>query len=92
MQGIALNLLPILTREFRIAVYAVPYDEAERPAQGGEQAVMRQLNEGGGYQPYWTMFEPFEGARRLELGPSDNTYATLDCRDSGIEGGAACWC
>ena len=85
MQGIALNLLPILTREFRIAVYAVPYDEAERPDQGGEQAVMRQLNEGGGYQPYWTMFEPFKGAQRLELGPFDNTYATLDALRRGLE-------
>ena len=78
MQRIALNMLPILTRKFRIAMYVVPYAGEERPVRDGEHAVLRQLNAGGGYRPHWTLFEPFEGARRVELGPTDNNYATLE--------------
>ena len=73
MQGIALNLLPILTREFRIAIYIVPETGKERPVHDGERAVLRQLNEDGEYKSYWTLFEPFDGARRRGTGARSTT-------------------
>ena len=85
MQGIALNLLPVLTRDFRITMYAVPSHGEERPVYAGERAVLRRLNEGGEYKPYWTLFEQFDGARRVDLGPFENTYATLEALRRALE-------
>ena len=85
MQGIALNLLPVLARDFRITLYAVPSRGEERPVHAGERAVRRRLNEGGEYKPYWTLFEPFDGARRVDLGPFENTYATVEALRRALE-------
>ena len=70
MQGIALNFLPVLTRDFRITMYAVPSRGEERPVYAGERAVLRRLKEGEEYKPYWTLFEPFDGAIQVDLEPS----------------------
>lgn len=67
MQGIALNLLPVLTLDFRVTMYTVPSRGEERPVYGGVESVLRHLNEGREYKPYWTLFEPFDGARRVDL-------------------------
>ena len=85
MQGIALNFLPVLTRNFRIALYTVPSRGEERPVYAGERAVLRHLNEGGEYKPYWTLFEAFDGARRVDLEPFDNTYATVGALRRALE-------
>ena len=66
-------------------MYVVPDAGEERPVHGGEGAVLRRLNEGGEYKPYWTLFEAFDGARRVELGPFDNTYATLEALRRALE-------
>ena len=78
MQGIALNFLPVLTLDFRIAMYAVPSRGEERPVHAGERAVLRHLSEGEEYKPYWTSFESFDGAKQVNLEPFENTYVTLD--------------
>lgn len=78
MQGIALNFLPVLTQDFRITMYVVPSRGDERPVHAGEVAVLRRLREGEEYKPYWTLFQAFDGARRVDLEPFENTYATVD--------------
>ena len=78
MQGIALNFLPVLTQDFRITIYAAPSRGEERPVYAGERAVLRHLREGEEYKPYWTLFRAFDGARRVDLDPFENTYATVD--------------
>lgn len=85
MQGIALNFLPILTRDFRITTYVVPYTEEQRPAHASEKATMRRLCLDEEYKPYWTFFEAVDGARRVDLEPSDNTYATVDAVRRALE-------
>ena len=85
MQGIALNLLPVLTLDFRVTMYTVPSRGEERPVYGGVEAVLRHLNEGGEYKPYWTLFEPFDGARRVDLEPFENTYATVEALRRSLE-------
>ena len=85
MQGIALNFLPILTQDFRITMYAAPSQGRERPVCAGENAVLRSLLEGEEYTPHWTLFEAFDGARRVELDPFENTYATMDALRRSIE-------
>lgn len=78
MQGIALNFLPVLTRDFRITMYVVPNHGDERPVHADESAVLRRLREGEEYKPYWTLFQAFDGARRVDLEPFENTYVTVD--------------
>ena len=78
MQGIALNFLPVLTLDFRIALYATPSRGEERPVHAGERAVLRHLKEGGEYKPYWTSFESFDDAKQVDLEPFENTYVTVD--------------
>ncbi len=51
----------------------------------GEKAVLRRLNEDGEYKPYWTMFEEFDGARRVDLAPFENTYATVGALRRALE-------
>lgn len=85
MQGIALNFLPVLTRDFRVTMYTVPFGGEERPVYAGEKAVLRHFEEGGDYKPYWTVFEAFEGGRRLDLEPFDNTYATVEALRRALE-------
>ena len=85
MQGIALNFLPVLTRDFRVTMYSVPFRGEERPVYAGERAVLRHFEEDGNYKPYWTVFEAFDGARRLDLGPFDNTYATVEALRRALE-------
>ena len=91
MQGIALNFLPVLTQDFRITMYAMPNRGEEKPVHAGESAVLRHLREGEEYKPYWTLFEAFDGARRVDLKPSENTYATVDAlRRALAESCASC--
>ena len=61
-----------------------------------KRAVLRHLNEGEEYKPYWTLFEAFDGAKQVDLEPFENTYVTLDalrraldesCR-SGLKAGS----
>ena len=85
MQAIALNFLPVLTRNFRITIYAVPFRGEERPVHADEEAVLRHLDEGEEYKRYWTFFEAFDGARRVDLEPFENTYATVDAMRRGLE-------
>ncbi|MDE0103832.1 MAG: Piwi domain-containing protein [Bryobacterales bacterium] len=85
MRRIALNLLPILTQDFRITVYAVPPFGEDRPEFAGERAVLRHLPDGEEYVPYWTFFEPVDGAKRVDLYPFDNTYATIAALRRAIE-------
>ncbi len=59
-------------------MYAVPSHGDERPVHAGESAVLRRLREGEEYKPYWTLFQAFDGARRVDLEPFENTYATVD--------------
>ena len=85
MQRIALNFLPILTEDFRVTMYAVPRHGRERPVHAGESAVLRRLREGEEYLPYWTLFQAFDGAERLDIDPYENTYATVDALRRAIE-------
>ena len=85
MQGIALNFLPVQTRDFRVTMYAVPFEEEERPVCAGERAVLRYLDKGEKYKRYWTLFEAFDGARRVDLEPFENTYATVDALRRALE-------
>ena len=85
MQAIALNLLPVLTLDFRITMYTVPSRGEERPVYAGEKPILRHLNEDGEYKPYWTLFEPFDGARQVDLAPFENTYATVGALRRALE-------
>ena len=85
MQGIALNLLPVLTRDFRITLYTVPSRGEERPVYAGEKAVLRHLKEGEQYKPYWTLFEAFDGGKPVELEPFENAYATAEALRRALE-------
>lgn len=69
MQGIALNLLPVLTQDFRITMYVVPSRGDERLVYAGESAVLRRLREGEEYKPYWTLFQAFDGTPCSCSGP-----------------------
>ena len=66
-------------------MYTVPSHGEERPVYAGEKAVLRRLNEDGEYKPYWTMFEEFDGARRVDLAPFENTYATVGALRRALE-------
>ncbi len=78
MRGVALNFLPVLTQDFRIPIYIVPSQGEEKPVLGGESAVLRYLRKDKEYKPYWTLFKTFDGARRVDLGPFENAYVTID--------------
>lgn len=86
MQRVALNFLPVLTRDFRITMYAVPVTgEEQRPVYAGERAIMRRLAEGEEYKAYWTMFDAFDGASRMDMGPFENNYVTVDALRRALE-------
>ncbi|MYF10108.1 MAG: hypothetical protein F4229_03800 [Gammaproteobacteria bacterium] len=85
MQKIALNFLPVLSRNFQITMFAVPFHGEERPAHAGEEAILRHLGEGEDNKPYWTLFQRFEGAKRVDLEPFENTYATVDALRRALE-------
>ena len=85
MQGIALNFLPVLTRDFRVTMYVMPFGGEERPVCAGERAVLRHLAEGEEFKPYWTSFEEFDGARQVNLEPFENTYATVSALRRALE-------
>ena len=78
MDQIALNFLPLLSEDFTITLFRVPFVEGERPCYGGESAVRRTLDVDGKWRPYWTLFQDVPGSARFECIPKHNVYATLD--------------
>ena len=85
MQGIALNFLPVLTKDFRVTLYIKPFSGEDRPVHAGEEAVLRHLDEEGELKAYWTLFDTFDGGRRVDLEPFENSYATVDVLRKALE-------
>ena len=77
--AIALNFLPLETRDFSFHLFRSPYNEEERPFTSNELAVMRKLpDERDQYKAYWTTFDERLNADKVVLNPHDNNYATID--------------
>ena len=83
--SIALNFLPIVTEDFRVQIYVIPYTGQEKPVTEHENAVMRYLDLGDGPKRYWTFFNGVSGATRVNLKPFDNPYATVDALRLALE-------
>ena len=77
---IALNFLPLETRDFSFSLFRSPYNKEERPATlSNELAVMRKLpDEHDEYKAYWTTFGERLNAEKVDLSPHQNNYATVD--------------
>lgn len=78
MHGIALNFFPLVTDQFTITLYRLPYVERERPTLGSEQAVRRNLEVEGKRDFYWTLFQQIENGIKTECEPFENVYVTID--------------
>ena len=78
MRGIALNFFPLVTDQFTIKLYRLPFVEGERPKVGNEEAVRRYLVIDGEGDYYWTFFQQPEGGTEVVCEPFDNVYGTID--------------
>ena len=84
MDKIALNFFPVLSDDFAVALYRMPFVENERPSSGDEEAVRRMLEVDSEWRPYWTLFKHVPGSTKFECDPSHNVYATLDALRIGL--------
>ena len=78
MRGIALNFFPLVTDQFAITLYRLPYVEGERPSAGDEEAVRRNLEVEGERDLYWTLFQQIENSTEIVCDPFDNVFVTID--------------
>ena len=78
MRGIALNFFPLVTDQFAITLYRLPYVEGERPSAGDEEAVRRNLEVEGERDLYWTLFQQIENGTEIVCEPFDNVFVTID--------------
>ena len=78
MDKIALNFFPVLSEDFAVTLYRMPFVETARPSSGDEQAVRRMLEVDGERSLYWTLFQQAPGSTKFECPASYNVYATLD--------------
>ena len=84
MDEIALNFFPVLSDNFAVSLYRMPFVENDRPSSGDEEAVRRMLEVDGEWRPYWTLFQQVPGSTRFECDPSHNVYATLGALRIGL--------
>ena len=84
MDQIALNFFPLLSDDFTVTLYRLPFLEGERPSSGSEQAVRRMLEVEGERRPYWTLFQQVPGGTKFESDPAHNIYATLAALRMGL--------
>ena len=84
MDKIALNFFPVLSYDFAITLYRMPFVENDRPASGDEQAVRRMLDVDGEWRPYWTLFQQVPGSTKFVCDPLHNVYATLGALRIGL--------
>ena len=78
MDGIAINLFPLLDDNFTVTLYRLPFVEGKKPKIADEEAVCRKLEIDGEWRRYWTLFQSVEGSAKVERDPFHNAYATLD--------------
>ena len=84
MDEIALNFFPLLSQDFTVTLYRMPFVENHRPSSGDEEAVRRMLEVDGELCPYWTLFQRVPGSTKFECNPSHNFYATLGALRIGL--------
>ena len=84
MDQIALNFFPLLSDDFVVTLYRMPFVEDDRPSSGKEEAVRRMLEVDGARRPYWTLFQEVPSSTKFECDPSHNVYATLGALRIGL--------
>lgn len=76
---IALNFLPLISREFKFQVYRAPFSEHPDRPEGCRQRKLpfdsHSANED--YRSYWVSFEQKDGFESFTCQPGDNLYNTL---------------
>ena len=66
MDQIALNFFPLLSDDFVVTLYRMPFVENDRPSSGEEEAVRRMLEVDGARRPYWTLFQEVPSSTKFE--------------------------
>ena len=77
MSEIALNFFPLVTDQFTITAYCLPFVENCRPSIGDEEAVRRYIVIDGEGDSHWTLFQRTEDGTKVVCDSFDNIYLTI---------------